>query len=47
LKSQGQKLKKDGQVLETDEQNLAHLTGQAEIFAQKQMPVLKALKVTS
>jgi SAM-dependent methyltransferase len=45
LKVQGQKLVKEGKTLETDDQNLAELTAQAEVFAQKQVPVLKALKV--
>jgi SAM-dependent methyltransferase len=45
LKVQGQKLVKEGKTLETDDQNLAELTAQAETFAQTQVPVLKALKV--
>lgn len=45
LSAQGQKLLKDGQTLESPEENLAELTRQAEVFVQKQLPVLKALQV--
>ena len=41
----GQKLLKDGVVLGTPEENLAELTAQAETFAQKQLPILKALQI--
>ncbi|EMS80489.1 hypothetical protein [Desulfotignum phosphitoxidans] len=39
--AQGQKLVKEGKTLETDEQNLAELTSQAEGFAEKLLPVLR------
>ncbi len=45
LQAQGQKLLKEGKPLETDAENLAELTGKAQGFAEKQMPVLKALGV--
>lgn len=45
LQAQGQKLVKQGKTLETDQENLAELTGQAERFEKKQVPVLKALGV--
>jgi len=43
--AQGQKLVKEGRSLETAEDNLAELTDQARTFAQKQLPILKALQV--
>jgi hypothetical protein len=45
LQAQGQKLVKEGRTLETDEENLAELTEKALGFAEKQVPVLKALGV--
>jgi hypothetical protein len=45
LQAQGQKLLKEGRALETAEENLAELTAQAESFAQKQLPILKALQI--
>jgi hypothetical protein len=45
LQAQGQKLVKEGKTLETDEQNLAELTENAESFAEKVLPVLRALGV--
>jgi hypothetical protein len=45
LAAQGQKLLKDGNVLETAEDNLAELTSQATVFAEKQLPILKALGI--
>ncbi|MDP4076489.1 class I SAM-dependent methyltransferase [Acidovorax sp. A1169] len=45
LSLQGQKLVKSGQALETPEENLAELTEMANAFAQKQVPMLKALQV--
>ena len=45
LQAQGQKLVKEGKTLEADEQNLAELTEKAQGFAEKQVPVLKALGV--
>jgi len=45
LAGQGQKLVKEGKTLETPEENLAELTTQANAFAEKQMPILKALQI--
>jgi SAM-dependent methyltransferase len=45
LSSQGQKLVKEGKALETAEENLAELTAQARLFAEKQLPILSALQV--
>ncbi|MDG1107343.1 MAG: class I SAM-dependent methyltransferase [Burkholderiaceae bacterium] len=45
LKIQGSKLVKEGKTLETPEENIAELTTQAEEFATKRLPVLKALQV--
>jgi SAM-dependent methyltransferase len=45
LASQGQKIVKEGKPLETSEQQLAELTSQAHEFANKQLPVLKALQI--
>jgi SAM-dependent methyltransferase len=45
LVAQGQRIMKDGRTLETPEENLAELTEQANAFATKQLPVLKALQI--
>jgi hypothetical protein len=45
LAAQGQRLAKEGKALETAEENLAELTAQAETFAQKRLPLLRALMV--
>ena len=45
LASQGQKIVKEGKPLETTEQQVAELTSQATEFANKQLPILKALQV--
>ena len=45
LAAQGQRIVKDGKALETPEENLAELTLQAQAFADKQLPALKALQV--
>ena len=45
LDAQGQRLLKDGKTLETAEENLAELTAQAQTFAEKQLPILKALQI--
>jgi SAM-dependent methyltransferase len=44
--SQGQRLIKDGKVLETTHENLAELSLQASEFAEKRAPLLKALGIT-
>ena len=45
LKAQGQRLLKDGQAIASEEDNLAELTRQAQEFADRQLPVLRALGV--
>lgn len=45
LAMQGQRLLKEGKTLETAEENLAELTSQAQSFAEKQLPILKALQI--
>ncbi|QQZ29895.1 methyltransferase [Thiothrix subterranea] len=47
LAAQGHKLLKEGKTLETTEENLAELTAQAQTFAEKRLPVLRALQVVS
>jgi hypothetical protein len=45
LAAQGQRVVKEGKVLETPDENLAELSKQAEEFAEKRAPILKALGV--
>ena len=45
LAAQGQRLLKEGKTLDTAEDNLAELTAQATSFAEKQLPILKALQI--
>lgn len=45
IATQGQKLVKEGKTLEAAEENLAELTQQATTFAEKQLPILKALQI--
>jgi SAM-dependent methyltransferase len=45
LATQGQKIVKDGQPLETVEENIEELTSQAQTFSSKQLPILKALQI--
>jgi hypothetical protein len=45
LAGQGQLLVKDGLTLETEVDNLAEITAQAIEFANKQLPILRALRV--
>ena len=45
LGGQGQKIIKEGKVLETEEENIKELTEQAIVFLEKQLPILKALQV--
>ena len=45
LQSQGQKLVKEGRTLETAEENLAEIEGQAAVFSAKVLPILKALQI--
>ena len=45
LTAQGQKIVKEGKTLETQEENLAELTTQANAFASKQLPIMKALQI--
>ena len=45
LAAQGQKILKEGEPLDSAEENLAELTAQAQTFADKQLPILKALGI--
>jgi len=45
LAAQGQRILKEGKPLESEAENMAELSGQATTFAEKQMPILKALGV--
>jgi SAM-dependent methyltransferase len=45
LASQNQRLIKDGNTIDTTEGNLAELNRQAKEFADKQLPILKALQI--
>ena len=45
LTTQGQRLVKEGKALDTAQEQLAELTAQANRFAQKQLPILKALHI--
>jgi hypothetical protein len=45
LSAQGQAILKDGKALPTPEENLAELKQQAQTFADKQLPILKALLI--
>jgi len=45
IAAQGQTLVKEGKALQTAEENLAELTAQAHTFADKQLPILKALQI--
>jgi len=45
LSVQGQKIVKNGKPLDTQEQQFAELTTQANEFAVKQLPILRALQI--
>ena len=45
IAAQGQRLLKDGKTLDSEAENKAELTAQAEGFAEKQLPVLKSLGI--
>jgi len=45
LSTQGQKIVKEGNKLETMEENIKELTEQVTVFLEKQLPILKALQV--
>jgi SAM-dependent methyltransferase len=45
LETQGQRLVKEGVTLEGKDDNLKELTAQAKTFAEKQLPILKALQI--
>jgi hypothetical protein len=45
LAAQGQKIVKDGKPIETADENLAELNRQANEFATKNMPIMKALQI--
>ena len=46
LAMQSQKIVKDGRTLDSADDNIAELTAQAKLFADKQLPILRALQVT-
>lgn len=43
--AQGQKIVKEGKPIDTQEEQMAELTSQAHEFANKQLPILKALQI--
>ena len=45
IAAQGQRLLKDGKTLESEAENKAELTAQAESFAESQLPVLRSLGI--
>lgn len=45
LADQGQRIVVSGKILETPEENLAEMTSDARIFADKHLPALKALGI--
>lgn len=45
MATQGQCLVKEGKTLEAEADNLTELTTQATAFADKQLPILKALQI--
>ena len=45
LVAQGQKIIKDGTMMENPEENLAELSAQAKVFFEKQLPIMKALQI--
>jgi hypothetical protein len=45
LAAQGQRLLREGKAIEGSEENLAVVAAQAQTFAQKRLPVLKALGI--
>ncbi|MGZ5069852.1 MAG: methyltransferase regulatory domain-containing protein, partial [Methylobacter sp.] len=45
LEAQGYKIIKEGNTLETPDKNLSELIEQAKAFAEKQLPILKALQI--
>jgi hypothetical protein len=45
LRNQNQLIIKDGKTIETPDGNIAELTAQATVFAEKQLPILKALGI--
>ena len=45
IAAQGQRLIQEGKTLDTAEENISELTNQATTFAEKQLPILKALQI--
>lgn len=45
LQAQGRRLVRDGKPIESDDENVAELTREAKSFAEKRLPVLKALEI--
>lgn len=47
LNAQGQRIQKEGKIIESPEENLAELNDQAKSFAEKQLPIMKALRIAA
>jgi len=45
LDAQGQRIIKEGKKLENVDENQAELSAQAQTFADKQLPILRALQI--
>ncbi|MFH1146731.1 MAG: hypothetical protein V1736_03390 [Pseudomonadota bacterium] len=45
MSGQGQRIVKNGKTLENPEDNLVELAAHAQAFAEKRLPVLKALRI--
>jgi len=45
ISSSGQKITKEGKIIESANDSLAELTAQARTFAEKQLPILQALLI--
>lgn len=45
LAAQGQRLVREGKAIESADENVAELKAQAEVFMEKQLPILKALQI--
>jgi hypothetical protein len=47
IEAQGQRLIKDGKTLDSAQENLEELTAQAQTFALKRLPILKAIGIAA
>jgi len=47
IEAQGQRLIKDGKTLDSAQENLAELTAQAQTFALKRLPILRAIGIAA